>query len=265
MRRRGRATDIASVEQIEADIFEPASLTHLVSGCDALIHVASSIPRADGTGGDWATYDRIRREGMNNVIAACDRAKIPLVAQSIAMLHAETQASLQDEQSPLVASGRRTPALEAERALAEWHGDYRIVRGAALYGPGTTTDDDWFACYLRGELVAPGDGSDFISPIHVADLAAAFLIVLERAAPRSAWIAADDEPMRYSEVFGIVADLCGQRRASPGIGAAPGLPGFRVSNRALRQLGWAPRYASVRSGLVATAERYLPLLKAEPS
>ena len=265
VRRRGPATDIASVEQVEADIFEPASLAHLVTGCDALIHIASSVPRADGSGGDWATHDRIRREGMKNAIAACDRAKIPLIAQSIAMLHAETQSSVQDEQSPLVASGRRAAALEAERALAEWPGDYRIVRGAALYGLGTTVDDDWFARYLRGELAAPGDGSDFISPIHVADLATAFQIVLERAAPRSAWIAADDEPMRYSEVFGIVADLCGQRRASPGIGAAAGLPGFRVSNRALRQLGWAPRYASVRSGLVATAERYLALLKAEPS
>jgi hypothetical protein len=61
--------------------------------------------------------------------------------------------------------------------------------------------------------------------------------------------------MRYSELFNIVAALCGQKRGAPSVGGAPALPGFRVNNAALRDLGWAPRYASVRSGLVATAEQ----------
>jgi nucleoside-diphosphate-sugar epimerase len=173
MRHRGPATNVDGVEQIEANILERSTLTRLVAGADALINLASSIPRADGSGGDWATYDRIRREGTKNAISVCDQAAIPLIAQSIAMLHCSRQTSVQDEQSPMQASG-----------------------------------------------------------------------------------AADDEPMRQSELCDIVADLCGQRRGAPGTGAESVMPGFRVSNAALRALGWAPRYASVRSGLVATAERY---------
>jgi len=89
----------------------------------------------------------------------------------------------------------------------------------------------------------------------VADLAAAFQTVLERGKPRTPLIAGDDdEPMRYGELFEIVASLCGQKRGAPGIGAESVVPGFRVANAAPRELAWAPRYASVRSGLVATAE-----------
>jgi nucleoside-diphosphate-sugar epimerase len=130
------------------------------------------------------------------------------------------------------------------------------VRGAALYGPGTSIDEAWFERYERRELVAPGDGSDFISPIHVADLAAAFRVVLERGAARSAYIAADDEPLRYTELYEIVAALSGQKRGAVGVGGVAELPGFNVSNAKLRTLGWAPCYASVRSGLVATADRF---------
>jgi nucleoside-diphosphate-sugar epimerase len=253
VRHRGRATAIDGVEQVEADILEPATLSNLVTGCSALVNVASSIPRADGSGGNWATYDSIRRDGTKNVVRVCEAARIRLVAQSIAMLHCTTQSSPQDETSPRQGTGPRAAAMDLERLISDWNGDYRVVRGGALYGPATTTDEDWFARYERGELQAPGDGSDFISPIHVADLAAAFQTVLERAPGRSAWIAADDEPMRYSELFNVVAALCGQKRGAPTVGAPTALPGFRVSNAALRGLGWAPRYASVRSGLVATA------------
>ncbi|HEY3666146.1 MAG TPA: NAD(P)-dependent oxidoreductase [Polyangiaceae bacterium] len=256
VRQRGPSTAQDGVEQVEADILDASTLTALVTGCDAVINVASSIPRADGSGGNWHIYDRIRREGTENVIRVCEAHRLRLVAQSIAMLHCSTQANLQDETSPKQASGYRAAALDSERLIREWDGDYRIVRGGALYGPGSTTDEAWFSRYDRGELQAPGDGSDFISPIHVADLAAAFHIALERAPGRSAWIAADDEPMRYSELFNVVAALCGQRRGAPTVGGPAGLPGFRVSNAALRGLGWAPRYASVRSGLVATSERY---------
>jgi len=256
MRHRSAATDMDGVEQFATDILDRDAVVRLVTGADALINLASSIPRADGSGGDWALYDRIRREGTRNAIFACDRAKIPLVAQSIAMLHDTDQTREQDEHSPLHATGVRVPALDAEHLLAAYEGDYRVVRGAALYGPGTTIEDAWFEQYERGELRAPGDGSDYISPIHVADLAAAFQIVLERGSARQAYIASDDEPMRYSEVFEIVAALCGQRRGPPGIGADAVLPGFRVTNGALRALGWAPRYASVRSGLIAAAEHF---------
>jgi nucleoside-diphosphate-sugar epimerase len=256
-RHRNAMSDIDGVEQLETDILDRDKVARLVVGCDALIDIASSIPRADGSGGTWAEYDRIRRQGTKHAIIACSEARIPLVVQSIAMLHCANQKSPQDERSPMQAAGVRSAMLDAERALADWDGDYRIVRGGALYGPGTSTDDDWFTRYERGELRAPGDGSDFISPIHVADLAAAFQVVLERGTPRTAFIAADDEPMRYTELLEIVAALCGQKRGAPGVGAEPALPGFNVTNAALRELGWAPRYASVRSGLVATAERYL--------
>lgn len=57
----------------------------------------------------------------------------------------------------------------------------------------------------------------------------------------------DDEPLRWTEMFRIIAALAGS--AAVGQGAPADLPSFRVSNARLKSLGWAPRYASIRSGL----------------
>ena len=117
----------------------------------------------------------------------------------------------------------------------------------------TSTDDDWFERFRLGELKQPGDGTEWISCVHIADLAAVCLTVLEKAAPRTAWIAADDQPVQWNDLFHIVEGLLGERHHKAKNGAEALIPGFRVINSALRVLGWTPRFASIRSGLVASA------------
>jgi hypothetical protein len=77
---------------------------------------------------------------------------------------------------------------------------------------------------------------------------------MESAAPQSALIAADNEPLRWRDLFGVVAALGVSDEANIKSGAEPVIPSFRVSNQALRGLGWQPHYGTVRSGLVAEAE-----------
>ena len=188
------------------------------------------------------------------MIEACTDAGIGLLAQSIAMLHCVDQGAAQDEQSPMKATGVREAALDLEHLIAGWNGNWRIVRGGNLYGPGTSTDDGWFAQMRQGKLVPPAAGQDWVSCVHVADLAAAFVTVLQSAPPRSTWIAADDQPMRWAELFELVAALSNQSHQVPS-GGEQVMPGFKVTNAALRGLGWVPRYPSLRSGLIAAAEQ----------
>jgi|SRR6266478_2084641 len=99
-----------------------------------------------------------------------------------------------------------------------------------------------------GKLQVPGDGSDYISLIHVADLAEAFVLAAERAPFGAVMSVVDDQPTTYRELFGYIADL--EDVPAPTAGGASNFPSFRISNAKARKiLGWRPCYRSYRSGL----------------
>lgn len=234
-------------EVVTADILEPASLGAAVAGCDAAVHAATSIPKPGGRG-DWATNDRIRREGTANLIAACKAAGVRrYVQQSIAMLHGGNDAVPQDEACPITPYDRIRSAADMEALVRASDLDWRIVRGGSFYGPGTDREELWLAALKAGALKLPGDGTAYISLIHVADMASAMCAAIEADAPQSIYIAANSEPATYRALFSFLAAREGF--APPAAGGPSLLPSFRVSNAKLKRLGWQPAFASFRSGL----------------
>ena len=98
------------------------------------------------------------------------------------------------------------------------------------------------------KLRVPGDGSDFVTLVHIADMAAATVRALAAWPSRETLIVADDTPSRWKDVFGFVAAAVGVAEPEPG-GAAR-FPSFRMSNaRARELLGWAPFHADFRMGM----------------
>jgi nucleoside-diphosphate-sugar epimerase len=94
----------------------------------------------------------------------------------------------------------------------------------------------------------PGDGSDWVSLVHITDMAAATVAAVERWPSRRVLIVADDEPAPWRDVFTYVAAVAGA--AAPSEGGRQGFPSFRVRNaRAREALAWAPIYATYRAGL----------------
>jgi 2-alkyl-3-oxoalkanoate reductase len=236
-------------EAVPADIFDPVSLRAAVVNCDAAIHAATSIPTASGKG-DWATNDRIRREGTANLVAACRAERVRrYVQQSVAMLHITSDTRPQTEEDPIGVYDRIRSALDMEQIVTAAHLDWCIVRGGAFYGPGTGRPEAWRSQARGGVLTLPGDGNGFLSLIHVADMAAAMALVAERGQPKQVYIAADDQPATYRDLLGYVAAM--ERAAPPATGGPVLLPSFRVSNAKLKALGWAPAYPSFRAGLAA--------------
>jgi nucleoside-diphosphate-sugar epimerase len=256
VRSGNRIATEGQMQTVEADILDIDSLRRFIRGTDVVVNLASSIPRSDGKGDDWRKYDEIRRQGTQNLMRACDETGVGLVAQSVSMLHCVDTSRPQIESDPLTGHGILASSYDQERMLAAWRGSWRIVRGGLLYGPGTAADDTWFQNQASGELRVPADGEDWATLVHIADLAAAFLTVIEKAPPRTAWIAANDESMRWRDIFHIVAMLSRSGNGEPGTGAERRFPSFRVSNQALKGLGWTPRYPGPRSGLVASAEKW---------
>ncbi|MBO6719256.1 MAG: NAD(P)H-binding protein [Rhizobiaceae bacterium] len=237
-----------------ADIFDKPSLVAALEGCDICVNLATSLPGPSGRG-DFATNDRVRREGVPILIEACREAGVErLIQQSISWVGASGD-TLADEFSTYEPEGDDIGA-RAIRAARDMEDnvqgsdlDWLILRGGLFYGPGTGFDDDWFARAAAGKLRFPGDGSDFVTLLHIADMAAATVAAIEAWPSRQTIIVADDMPVTWRDLFSYLAAVAGTE--PPQEGGPRYLPSFRMSNAlARRTLQWAPRYPDYRAGLV---------------
>lgn len=242
-------------ELARADVFDEASLRAGLVDCDVAIHLATSLPRP-GSPGDFAATDRLRREATPIWVRACYGAGVSrIIQQSIAMTHAGGGDAWADETTfhPVEKLGAAAAPIAAVRAMeatiAESGLDWLVLRGGLFYGPGTGFDDDWFARARAGKLRLPGDGNDYVSLVHVADMAAATVAAISRGLSRQALIVADDHPSPWRDVFTHVCTAVGS--AAPEPGGRMLMPSFRVRNDlAKRLLAWSPFYPDFRAGLV---------------
>jgi nucleoside-diphosphate-sugar epimerase len=226
------------------DILDIDALRRGLRGVDAVVNLATAIPRPGGRA-DWARNDRIRREGTAHLLAACaDSGVRCLVQQSVAMLHGGADDRPQHEDDPIDGHGVLASALDMERLLRSADLDVRIVRGGLFYGGDSGVPAQWLAQVRDARFRLPGDGSGWLSPLHVDDHARALLAVLGLAASgpaHRAFIACDDAPLRWRDVYARAAAAAGV--GIPASGGPPALPSFRTSNARLRALGWAPQHA----------------------
>lgn len=255
--RRPEAAGVAracGAEVHEADIFDTPSLTTALRGCDIGINLATSLPGPSGRG-DYAANDRVRAEGTPRWIEACTAAGVTrVIQQSIGMVNA-AGAAWADEDTAYagpedgVAAKAIAASIAMERSVTASALDWIILRGGLFYGPGTGMDDDWYARAVAGKLRLPGNGEDFVSLVHISDMARATVAAVERWPSRRALIVCDDHPAQWREVFGFIASAAGQPELKGG--GLAGFPSFRLRNsRAREALGWAPAYETYRAGLV---------------
>jgi nucleoside-diphosphate-sugar epimerase len=198
--RRPEAAGIAiacGAEVRTADIFDEASLVAALEGCEIGINLATSLPGPSGRG-SYDENDRVRRDGAPIWISACRKAGVArVIQQSIAMLSASGGDAWSDEDTTFtggdgVAGRAYAATLAMEDSVRASDLDWIILRGALFYGPGTGFDDDWFARARDGKLRLPGDGSDFVSLLHISDMAAATAAAVKRWPSRQTLIIADD-------------------------------------------------------------------------
>ena len=234
------------VEFIEADLLT-ADLGSLVDGCDAVIHIATAIPADPSAPGAWDDNARLRTSGARELLAAAlARGVSRYVQQSIAMAYRDGGDAWLDEQTPLDDSPARAtvcgPVIEMETMIREVEPQalaWTILRGGSLVGAGTGQ------CALierlrDGTVVVAGDGSNYVSLVNVADMAAALAAALETAPAGSTFNVVDD-PLRYGDYVDALADLIGVSRPVRAPRLSPS-PSWRCTNRAAQTvLGWMPR------------------------
>jgi nucleoside-diphosphate-sugar epimerase len=216
--------------------------------------------------------NRLRTEGTDHLLAAGRAAGAQrFVAQSFGAIRFArsggpvlTEADPLDPDPPVALRTAQEGYQYLEKAVTtiDW-GEGLALRYGGFYGPGTgislAPDAQMAAPIRKRRLPIIGDGGGVSSHIHIDDAAAATAIAVERGEP-GVYNIVDDEPAPVREWLPVLASALGAgppRRIPRWLGRllAGEAATFMMTEargasneKAKRELGWEPRYASWREG-----------------
>jgi 2-alkyl-3-oxoalkanoate reductase len=216
--------------------------------------------------------NRLRTEGTDHLLAAGRAVGARrFVAQSFTAFRwartggpVLTEADPLDPNPPAALRAALVGILHVERAVTtiEW-GEGLVLRYGGFYGPGTSVSlapDAQVAAPIRKRwFPIIGDGGGVWSHVHVDDAATATAIAVEHGQP-GIYNIVDDEPAPVREWLPVLASALGAKpprriprwlgRLAAGEAATLMMTEARGSSneKAKRELGWQPHYASWRQG-----------------
>jgi nucleoside-diphosphate-sugar epimerase len=240
------------VEIVECDLLAfgmEARLAPMMEGCEAVIHAATAIPHNFAAPDALTTNTQLRIRGTGRLQrAALDVGVTTFIQQSIIMAYRDGGDDWLDETTWIDQSPERReicyPVAIMEsmmRLFARQPKPMRwvILKGGTFVGQGTF-QADLVEQIRRGGLVIPGDGSHFVSLVHVHDYADAYVAALDRA-PTASIFNICAEPIRYGDYVDGIADGL-QVPHPPRDASKTRAPSHRAFTKAAREiLGWEPK------------------------
>lgn len=225
----------------------PDELPSLVSGFDAVLHIATAIPRDFNAPGAWDSNTKLRTIGTRRLLDAAISGNVGYyIQQSITMRYPDCGEAWIDEDTPLIStdqSGNPDTVTVMENIVTSsgTQLDWCILRGGIFVGP-RTFQVDTIRELKNGTKLVPGDGMNFMSLIHVQDMAAAFARALQTT-PHNEILNIVTEPIRNGEYLDQLADSVGAARPKRDP-HQPKPASNRCSNvRAKSVLQWTPRHS----------------------
>jgi nucleoside-diphosphate-sugar epimerase len=247
---------------VVADLFHRDQLARAMAGHDAVINLATHIPRSTVRmlmRSAWRENDHIRRAGSQAVSSAADAAGVKrLVQESYALLYPDRGDAWIDETVPIEPDPYNRAVVDAEQSAArftETGGIGVALRFASFYGPDSRFLRDMAAMVYRGYSPLPGPLGAYMPTVHHDDAAAAALAALDL--PAGVYNVVDDQPLTHRELVDSLADALGAEhpRFLPlWLTKLFGGPmrtfsrSMRLSNGKLRASGWSPTFRSVHDG-----------------
>jgi 2-alkyl-3-oxoalkanoate reductase len=264
---KAAAMERAGARPALVDLFDADGVRRALAGHDAVINLATHIPRSTTRmmlPWAWRENDRIRREASAILVDAALAAGVSrFVQESFAPMYPDCGGEWVDEGVPPHPARYNRSTLDAERSAARFThagGTGVVLRYAGFYGPDAAHVPDLIRFTRRGMSALPGSPDAYFSSVSHDDAATAAVAAL--GVPAGIYNVADDEPLRRAEFMAVVA--AGEGVPAPGpqpawMGRLMGSLGellsrsVRISNRKIREAsGWAPRYPSLREGWPAT-------------
>lgn len=246
---RGAADSARSLHS--ADLASPDSLRALAEKvpATAILHCASS------SRGGAEAYRSVFVEGIRNLRDAFPG--VPVWFTSSTSVYGQTDGSLVDESSPTLPDRETSRLLLEAESLARDSGG-TVLRLAGIYGPGRSVHlQKLFAGTAR---IEEGPVSRYLNQIHRDDAAAAFLhlLRLDDALTRGRlYNIVDDTALTQRECYEQLAaffDLPLPPSGPPDPDRKRGLTHKIVSNAALRDTGWTPRFPSFLDAVAGDPE-----------
>jgi 2-alkyl-3-oxoalkanoate reductase len=222
----------------------------------------------------FATTNKLRTQGTDSLIRAARQAGARrLIVQSYAgWPTAREGGAVKTEEDPLDPD---PPRWQRESMAAFRHLETVVpaaeglegvvLRYGGLYGPDTgLTSGEALELLRKRQFPVVGDGAGVWSFVHVADAASATVAALDHGAP-GIYNIVDDDPAPAREWIPYLAEVLGAkppRRVPVWLGRllAGEVPVTMMTSirgasneKAKRELGWQPRYASWREGFAAEA------------
>jgi nucleoside-diphosphate-sugar epimerase len=205
----------------------------------------------------FAATNRLRSEGIDHLLAAAEATGVShVVAQGHASMNGvRTGGWVKTEEDPLeVIEGTRAVNYLEDVVVGAGGA---VLRYGGFYGRGANDDQVELVRKRRFPLV--GDGTGYVSWVHVDDAASATVLAVEQEAA-GVFNIVDDEPAPVSEWLPYLAECAGAKapRRVP-VWLARLLAGEMVAGmmtqgrgfsnaKAKRELGWELRYPSWRQG-----------------
>ncbi|WP_422033768.1 NAD-dependent epimerase/dehydratase family protein [Reyranella sp.] len=192
-----RWSPLPSLAGVDADLVlgevsSEQALRQLADGADAVVHAAGLIK------------------------AKADRDFLPVNRDSAALLsalapdaHMVLLSSLAAREPQLSAYGASKRAGEA--VVATHSGPWTIVRAPAVYGPGDRETLAYFRAVNSGIAPQPRMPDARLSLIHVADLAEALALTLERPPANSTYEIDDGRTHTYADMASAAGEALGRR------------------------------------------------------
>jgi nucleoside-diphosphate-sugar epimerase len=229
---------------------------------EAVVNLATKIPlklRVDPA--DWIENDRVRLEGARNLAAASREigARI-LVQESVGYVCAPHADRWITETSPLTDHPFMQATIAMEKAVLDAGTPWTVLRFGAIMAADAWHTQQSIAGLRKGLLPIVGDGSAYMSLVHVQDAAHAIVRALDNpeAASGEVFNVADMSPAPMNEIFSFAARAvgAGQPKHVPAflakalVGALTVdllLASYRMSSeKAAGFLGYAPAYPTHR-------------------
>jgi nucleoside-diphosphate-sugar epimerase len=243
----------------------------LAAGPEVIVHqmtalaVTRSLRKVDQV---FAATHELRTRGTDNLLAAAARAGTRrVIAQSVAGFYEPSGGPVKTEEDPLVS---RPPSPSSERALAAIkHVETAVPRAApegivlrygGFYGLGAS--DVLLDAVRKRRVPVIGGGTGIWSFIEITDAAAATIASVDRGAP-GVYNVVDSDPAPVAEWLPYLARVAGAKpprrvpawlvRLLAGELVVAQMTSARGSSneKATKELGWEPRYASWREGFRA--------------
>jgi nucleoside-diphosphate-sugar epimerase len=236
---------------------------------EAIVHEATALANAKfgrNFDAEFSTTNQLRTKGTDALLAAAREAGVRrFVTQSFASYrYAREGGPVKTEDDPLdptpPANAQQSWAAMAylDRTATEFGGI--VLRYGVFYG---AANDGLIEPVRKRQYPVVGDGGGITSWIHLDDAAAATVLALEQDGP-AIYNIVDDEPAPVREWLPVLAQAVGAKpprhfptwlaRLFAGEAVVVMSTEARGASNAKtkRELGWAPRYPSWRSGFPAT-------------